>query len=220
MMDIVIRLWSNTVPVSPCPQKTVQGLVARSPDFRKVCHMAGHAIDWMPKFCRHWISNRLHRCERTRPETSTVSGVGSCTHVTAQRAPHCCVMRQEMEPIQSKCVNTEATWVTHRTFSRKSLYNTQSKNHEEHGEVSFGLDVSITMWCGNATGSNHLLAYQLRPHNSARLWNVTQWLAAVPMKQLQPKQHREIRKAVMPRGNGDIMCQVDTDWKYKADLAT
>lgn len=164
--------------------------------------MARHAMVEMPKFCRHWISNRLHRCERTRPETSTFIAVGSCTHVTAQRAPHCCVMRQEMEPIQSKCVDTQATWHTGGLFIKEEmLLPCQSC-------TLLSQYTTIKLW--RARGSNmwtgcikiHALQQLNRLQSpavdtgsrSAWCWNATHWLAAVSMKQLQSEASWNFRR--------------------------
>lgn len=112
MMDILIWLWASTMPVSSCP------LGGRTAGLCKGSLLYSKSVTWRDTpltKCQHsavtgcltgYIRARGH-AQKLLPWVES-----GAAHVTAQRAPHCCVMRQSMEPIQSKRFNTQATWHT------------------------------------------------------------------------------------------------------------
>lgn len=174
----------------------------------------------MPKFCRHWISNRLHRCKRTRPETSTFIGIGSCTHVTALWAPHCCVMRQEMEPIQSKCVNRRATWHTGLFRGRDT-----SILPVWHSASQYTIRRLLRAWGSNmSTGRMYQNPCFAATQQASITSTIHRYLFSLILKYnslagsglreaTTVKRRLQQARAAMLRGNGDIICQVDTDWR-------
>lgn len=186
----------------------------------------------MPKFCRHWISNRLHRCERTRPETSTFIGVGSCTcDCTAGLSLLC---HETGNGAFLKQMRQQTGYLTHKTFFvEELLLSCQSCTVlSQYTIIKLWRAWGSNVWTGcikidalqqrNRLQSPALYAgtrpawwivskcktlkcnflVASRFYEATAVWGVVKFKG----KKKRKRKKNNNRKAVIPRGNGDIIC--------------
>lgn len=173
----------------------------------------------MSKLCRHWIANRLHRCERTRPETSTFSGESGAAHMWLHSRPHIAVSWDRKRSLSK--ANTSTHWQpdTHRTFSWRAtsfllaMQSIFTINNQEtmksmgkwHADrlyqnqcLSSGkADVHIQQSPAPYTGTRAawwIVSVKATQECNTFILNLYHWLVVVSMKQLLSEAQWYLRK--------------------------